>query len=86
MSVTTPALPPDSRSRARSRRERRRLLGSVFIWGTIVLLLLWTLLPFYWAFISSIKDPSGKDIETVRAIRDEIAARVEALADELTPD
>jgi protein-tyrosine-phosphatase len=32
-----------------------------------------------------LEDPSGKDLETVRRIRDEIADRVEALAAELVP-
>src|SRR5438093_8530563 len=32
-----------------------------------------------------LEDPAGKDLETVRRIRDEIAARVDALLDELTP-
>jgi protein-tyrosine-phosphatase len=31
-----------------------------------------------------LEDPAGKDLETVRAIRDDIAARVSALAGELT--
>ena len=61
MSATTPAGGPFTPPRAHARRERRRRLGSIFVWGTIVVLLIWTLIPFYWAFISSIKDPSGKD-------------------------
>ena len=32
-----------------------------------------------------LEDPSGKDLETVRGIRDEIAARVDALLVELAP-
>ena len=32
-----------------------------------------------------IEDPSGKDLETVRGIRDQIAARVDALVAELSP-
>ena len=32
-----------------------------------------------------LEDPSGKDTETVRGIRDEIAARVDRLLDELAP-
>jgi arsenate reductase (thioredoxin) len=33
-----------------------------------------------------LEDPAGKDIETVRRIRDEIAARVRSLLAELVPD
>jgi arsenate reductase (thioredoxin) len=32
-----------------------------------------------------LEDPAGKDLETVRRIRDEIEARVQALIDELAP-
>ena len=32
-----------------------------------------------------LEDPAGKDLETVRRIRDEIAARVRALLEELAP-
>jgi protein-tyrosine-phosphatase len=32
-----------------------------------------------------LEDPTGKDLETVRQIRDEIAERVQALAADLTP-
>ena len=32
-----------------------------------------------------LEDPSGKDVETVRVIRDEIQRRVRALVDELAP-
>jgi protein-tyrosine-phosphatase len=32
-----------------------------------------------------LEDPSGKDLETVRGIRDEIAARIDALISELSP-
>ena len=31
-------------------------------------------------------DPSGQDIETVRAIRDDIKARIEALVSEIAPE
>ncbi len=37
------------------RSKRRRLVGSIFIWGVIVLLLIWTLFPFYFALVSSLK-------------------------------
>ncbi len=39
-------------------QEVRRRIGSVLIAVVMVVLLIWTLFPFYWAFISSIKDPS----------------------------
>jgi multiple sugar transport system permease protein len=61
VSATTPTIQPAASSGAHARRRRRRLAGTILVWGTIVILLIWTLLPFYWAFISSIKDPSGKD-------------------------
>ena len=32
-----------------------------------------------------LEDPAGKDLETVRGIRDEIAGRIEALISELSP-
>jgi arsenate reductase len=32
-----------------------------------------------------LEDPAGKDLETVRRIRDEIASRVAALIDEVAP-
>lgn len=37
------------------RSKRRRLIGSIFVWGVIVLLLIWTLFPFYFALVSSLK-------------------------------
>jgi multiple sugar transport system permease protein len=62
MSATSSSLQPKgSKPAGRSRRDNRRLAGSFFIGATVVVLLIWTLFPFYWAFISSIKDPSGKD-------------------------
>jgi multiple sugar transport system permease protein len=36
----------------------RRWLGNIFIFGTLAIILIWTLFPFYWAFINSIRDPS----------------------------
>ncbi len=33
-----------------------------------------------------LEDPAGKDLETVRRIRDEIGARVKVLLDEIAPD
>jgi arsenate reductase (thioredoxin) len=32
-----------------------------------------------------LEDPSGKDLETVRGIRDQIAARIDALVAEIAP-
>ena len=40
------------------RRQTRHVVGTVFIVAAIAVLLLWTLFPFYWAFISSIKNPA----------------------------
>ncbi len=42
----------------RRRGNLRRTLGSVFIVAAVILLLIWTLFPFYWAIISSIKNPA----------------------------
>ena len=45
--------------RAGSRQSTpRRWLGNVFIFGTLAFILFWTLFPFYWAFINSIRHPS----------------------------
>jgi multiple sugar transport system permease protein len=35
--------------------DGRSLLGTVFVWGMIALVLIWTLFPFFFAFVSSIK-------------------------------
>jgi multiple sugar transport system permease protein len=40
------------------RRGWRHHLGTAFIVGVLALILIWTLFPFYWAFISSIKNPA----------------------------
>ena len=37
-------------------RTLRHALGTVFIWALIVVIMIWTLFPFYWAFINSIRD------------------------------
>jgi multiple sugar transport system permease protein len=41
-----------------ARNGRRSPLKSVLIGLIVAVLLIWTLFPFYWAFISSIKDPA----------------------------
>lgn len=33
--------------------------GHIFVWILLAIVLLWTLFPFYWAFINSIKHPSA---------------------------
>ncbi|CAN5790108.1 carbohydrate ABC transporter permease [soil metagenome] len=38
--------------------KKRHWLGTIFVIGVLILILLWTLFPFYWAFINSIKHPS----------------------------
>jgi multiple sugar transport system permease protein len=40
------------------RRGWRHHLGTALIFGVLALILVWTLFPFYWAFISSIKNPA----------------------------
>jgi len=37
------------------RSRRRRLVGAIFIWSVIAVLLIWTLFPFYFALVSSLK-------------------------------
>ncbi len=37
------------------RSKRRRVIGAIFFWSVIVLLLIWTLFPFYFALVSSLK-------------------------------
>jgi multiple sugar transport system permease protein len=37
------------------RSKRRRVIGSIFLWSVIALLLIWTLFPFYFALVSSLK-------------------------------
>jgi multiple sugar transport system permease protein len=43
--------------RASTQSRLRHGIGTVFIWAMILMVLFWTLFPFYWAFICSIKDP-----------------------------
>jgi trehalose/maltose transport system permease protein len=40
-----------------SARRSRDRFGRVLFWGVIVLILLYTVFPFYWAIVSSIKQP-----------------------------
>ena len=56
--VTTvrPAMP--AAAVAHRRRDTRRIAGTVFIVAVLLVLLIWTIFPFYWAFISSIKNPA----------------------------
>jgi multiple sugar transport system permease protein len=49
---------PQSYSTRRRGRGWRHHLGTAFIVGVLILVLIWTLFPFYWAFINSIKDPA----------------------------
>jgi multiple sugar transport system permease protein len=41
---------------SRKKRHWRQTLGTIFIWVVIAIVLIWTLFPFYWAFINSIRD------------------------------
>ena len=54
MSAATPTIstPPHPR------RDRGRRIRGMLVLAAIILLLFWTLFPFYWAFISSIKNPA----------------------------
>lgn len=60
MSATmTPAQPSTSRAAsAGPRRDWRRRVSNVLVVVAIAVLLIWTIFPFYWAFISSIKNPA----------------------------
>src|SRR5215204_1751639 len=53
MSTVTEYMPVRS-----TRNGTRSPLKSALIWAIVVILLIWTLFPFYWAFISSIKNPA----------------------------
>lgn len=57
--MSAAAVPAISRrARARGQSPVRRWAGNLLIFGTLGLILLWTLFPFYWAFINSIRHPS----------------------------
>jgi multiple sugar transport system permease protein len=60
MSATSSTLQPASLTYPKSSRRKgwRHHLGTFFIVAVLALILLWTLFPFYWAFISSIKNPA----------------------------
>ena len=45
-------------SGTRSNRKRNEIIGRIFFWILIVLILLYTLFPFYWAIVSSLKPAS----------------------------
>jgi multiple sugar transport system permease protein len=53
MSATTAGLAAPT-NKGRPGQQLKRVL----IWAIVVILLIWTLFPFYWAFISSIKNPA----------------------------
>jgi multiple sugar transport system permease protein len=53
MSTVTEYIPVRS-----TRNGTRSPLKSALIWLIVAILLIWTLFPFYWAFISSIKNPA----------------------------
>lgn len=55
MSASTASLSGTHHTR---HRPVRRWLSNIFIFGTLGLILIWTLFPFYWAFINSIRNPS----------------------------
>jgi multiple sugar transport system permease protein len=39
-------------------QRRNSLLLNIVIWGLLIIMLLWVLFPFYWAFLNSVKNPS----------------------------
>ena len=49
---------PASLSTPAGQNRSGRQLKTVLTWAIVVILLIWTLFPFYWAFISSIKNPA----------------------------
>jgi multiple sugar transport system permease protein len=53
MSTVSGSMPVHS-----SRNGTRSPLKTLLIWLIVAILLIWTLFPFYWAFISSIKNPA----------------------------
>jgi trehalose/maltose transport system permease protein len=52
-----------SQSKQYRSRKRNELIGRIFFWILIILILLYTLFPFYWAIVSSLK-PSSELFDT----------------------
>src|SRR3982751_28284 len=52
-----------SQTQQAQRRKRNELIGRVAFWILIILILLYTLFPFYWAVVSSLK-PAGELFDT----------------------
>jgi multiple sugar transport system permease protein len=55
--MSASSLRPTGRPAGSRQSGARHAIGTVFIWLMVLMVLAWTLFPFYWAFISSIKDP-----------------------------
>jgi multiple sugar transport system permease protein len=53
--AATATRPSRAHTGGRRRSGNRRLLGTIFIWGVILIVLIWTIFPFYFALVSSIK-------------------------------
>jgi len=56
--VPAPLRPPRAQARRGKQAGSGRTLGTVLIVAVLVVLLVWTIFPFYLAFISSIKNPA----------------------------
>ncbi|MGI8644570.1 MAG: carbohydrate ABC transporter permease [Thermomicrobiales bacterium] len=57
MSAGTPTMSNSTMNRP-GRRDRGRGIRGMLVVTAIIVLLIWTIFPFYWAFISSIKNPA----------------------------
>jgi multiple sugar transport system permease protein len=58
MSATTSTITARTPVVNRPRRSKRRnMIGNIFIGGLIILVLFWTLFPFYWSLMNSFKFP-----------------------------
>jgi multiple sugar transport system permease protein len=58
MSADSRVLSAPRETTNRKRREGRGIFSSILIVFVLALILIWTIFPFYWAFISSIKNPA----------------------------
>jgi multiple sugar transport system permease protein len=58
MSAESRVLSAPQQRTNRKRREGRSVISSILIVVVLAVILVWTIFPFYWAFISSIKNPA----------------------------
>jgi len=58
MSATTAAIGKKHVPYEKKRKPIRHHIGTIFVFGILGLILFWTLFPFYWALINSIRQPA----------------------------